>query len=126
MRYTLTIIAAFCVGIFVLAMQGCQTDQPGTTETLGSYTANVDSSPDKVTTAAAKAAEDLKLTNITSNGTKVDGVVSAMTAQGDRVDIRIEQAGENVSKVTIRVGTTGDEALSKQLIDKTNSHLHWL
>jgi len=28
--------------------------------------------------------------------------------------------------VTIHVGDTGNEALSKQLIDRINSHLSWL
>jgi len=42
------------------------------------------------------------------------------------VTIDIEQAGESVSKVTIHVGATGDEALSKQLIDGIKNHLSWL
>jgi hypothetical protein len=29
-------------------------------------------------------------------------------------------------RATIRIGTTGDEAVSKQLIDKIKSHLTWL
>jgi hypothetical protein len=86
----------------------------------------IDSSPDKVTTAAQKAAGDLSLLDINAAGTKVDGKVSARTAQGEDVSIDIEQAGENVSKVTIRVGTTGDEAVSKQLVDRIKSHLSWL
>jgi hypothetical protein len=105
---------------------GCSTDTPGATETLGTYSTMIDSSPDKVTTAAQKAAGDLSLLDINAAGTKVDGKVSARTAQGEDVSIDIEQAGENVSKVTIRVGTTGDEAVSKQLVDRIKSHLSWL
>ena len=52
--------------------------------------------------------------------------VADMDAQGDVVTIDIAQAGDNVSKVTIRVGTTGDEAVSKQLVDKIKSHMSWL
>ena len=37
---------------------------------------------------------------------------------GDAVTIDIAQATDNVSKVTIHIGTSGDEAVSKQLIDK--------
>ena len=56
----------------------------------------------------------------------MDGQVTAKTAQGDTVTINIAQAGENVSTVTIHIGTTGDEAVSKQLVDRINSHLSWL
>jgi hypothetical protein len=56
----------------------------------------------------------------------MDGKVTAKDAQGDDVEIDIEQAGDNVSKVTIHIGATGDQAVSKQLIDRINSHLSWL
>jgi hypothetical protein len=111
-------LLAFC--------SGCSTDQPGATNTLGSYSTMINSTPDKVTTAAAKAAGDLKLQNVLSQGTKVDGWVTATTAQGEDVRIDIAQAGDNVSKVSIRVGATGDDSVSKQLVDRINSHLSWL
>jgi hypothetical protein len=105
---------------------GCSTEKPGATYTLGSYTVSVDGAPDKVTTAAYKAAGDLKLININQSGTAVDGKVTAQTAQNANVTIDITPAGEKVSKVSIRVGETGDEALSSQLVDRINAHLSWL
>jgi len=86
----------------------------------------IDSSPDKVTVAAQKADADLKLLDIVGTGTKVDGNVTARNANGDSITIDIVQAGDNVSKVSIRVGATGDEAVSKQLSDKIKSHFNWL
>jgi len=124
--------SAFIVAIFglcaFLIQAGCSTDQPGATNTLGFYTTNVDARPDKVTTAAYKACEDLKLSNINSGsgGSTVDGEVTATTAQGTSVTIDIKQAGDNVSKVTIRVGATGDDAVSQQLVDRIKAHLSWL
>jgi hypothetical protein len=56
----------------------------------------------------------------------LNGKVTAKNAQGDAVTIDIEQAGENVSKVTTHVGATGDEAISQQLVDRIKSHLFWL
>jgi len=125
MKTALFLAGVLSVGGLMLTQTACSTDQPGATYTVGSYSTNVDSTPDKVTTAASKACEDLKLADINSNGTKVDGKVTAKTAQGDDVTINVEQAGDNVSKVTIRVGATGDEALSRQLLDKTENHLNW-
>jgi hypothetical protein len=125
MKYAFATIVVLGAGILMLALNGCSTDQPGAKDTLGTYSTNVAAAPDKVTTAAAKAAEDLKLSDINSSGTKVDGKVTARTAQGDEVAIDIEQAGDDVSKVSIRVGATGDEAISKQLVDRIKSHLGW-
>ncbi len=125
MKYAFAIICALGASVMLMTLNGCSTSEPGAKDTLGTYSTNVAASPDKVTTAAAKAAEDLKLSDINSSGTKVDGKVTARTAQGDQVAIDIEQAGDNVSKVSIRVGTTGDEAVSKQLVDRIKSHLGW-
>jgi propanediol dehydratase small subunit len=125
MKTAVLALSLLSLGLFAFC-SGCSTDQPGATNTLGSYSTMVNSTPDKVTTAAAKAAEDLKLQNILSQGTKVDGWVTATTAQGEDVRIDIAQAGDNVSKVSIRVGATGDDSVSKQLVDRINSHLSWL
>jgi uncharacterized protein DUF3568 len=125
MKYILPLLATFAAGLLYLTLSGCSTDQPGTSNTLGTYTTNVRSSPDKVTKAAYKACEDLELTNINSSGTTVDGKVTASTAQGEQITIDIEQSGDGVSKVSIRAGTTGDDSLSKQLVDRINKHLSW-
>jgi hypothetical protein len=52
--------------------------------------------------------------------------VTANTAQGTSVTIDIKEAGDNVSKVTIHVGATGDDAVSQQLVDRIKAHLSWL
>ncbi len=126
MKLAFFAISMLSVGFFLVNLTGCQTDTPGATNTLGSYSTMIDGSPDKVTAAAQKAAGDLQLTDIVGNGTTIDGKVTAKTAQGDVVTIDIEQAGQNVSKVTIRVGATGDDAVSKQLVDRIKAHLSWL
>lgn len=113
------------LGVMFATITGCETSSPGVKNYVGTYTANVDARPDKVTNAARKAVEELKLTNVTSTATKIDGRVRAWTAQNEEVQINVEQAGDNVSKISIRVGASGDEAVSKQILDRTKSNLHW-
>ena len=125
MKAVLILVAMFGLSIMLMALNGCSTDQPGATNTLGDYTTNVAAAPDKVSDAANKACEDLKFQNINAAGTKVDGKVTAKTAQGDDVMINITQAGNDVSKVTVRVGASGDQAVSKQIVDRINAHLSW-
>jgi hypothetical protein len=123
MRYVFLPLTALVAGLYFLTFTGCSTDQPGTADTLGTYTANVAATPDKVTEAAHKACNDLNLQYISVSGTSVDGKVTAQTAQGQNVNIEVAEAGDNVSKVSIRVGATGDEDISKQLMDKIKDHL---
>ena len=126
MKRAILTLGVIGMGFSLLNLTGCQTESPGATETLGVYSTMIDSTPDKVTAAARKADDDLKLTDVVASGTAIDGKVTAKNAQGDAVVIDIEQSGANVSKVTIHVGNTGDEAVSKQLIDRINAHLSWL
>jgi hypothetical protein len=126
MKLIIFLMSILSAGLFLGNLTACSTESPGATDNLGVYSTMVNSSPDKVTAAAQKAADDLKLTNVVGNGTQVDGKVTAKNAAGDDVTIDIAQAGENVSKVTIHIGLTGDEAVSKQLVDRINSHLSWL
>jgi hypothetical protein len=126
MKLACVMLGVLGMGFFLANLTGCQTESPGATNTLGSYSTMIDGPPDKVTAASQKAANDLKLTDIVGTSTKVDGKVTANTAQGDAVTIDVAQAGDNVSKVTIRVGITGDDAVSKQLVDRIKSHLSWL
>ena len=115
------------LGISLTALNGCQSSasQPEVKNLLGTYSVMLDASPDKVTKAAQRALDDLKFTDVQATLSKVDGHLTAQTAQKDQININVEQGGENISKMSIRVGTTGDETISKQIVEKTKSHLHW-
>lgn len=123
MKFGILALGVLSMGSFLVTLTGCTTDTPGATNTLGYYSTSVDGAPDTVTAAAQKSAADLKLSDIVANSTKVDGKVTAKDAQGTNVTIDIKQNGDNVSKVTIRVGVAGDEAMSKQLMDGIKKHL---
>ncbi|HUB27945.1 MAG TPA: DUF3568 family protein [Tepidisphaeraceae bacterium] len=124
MKVLYPICLALLIGGSVWMIEGCSTEQPGAAYALGAYSANVDGTPDRVTSAAQKAAEDMKFKDIVANQTKIDGHLTAADASGDTVSIDVQQAGDNVSKVTIRVGS-GDEAVSRQILDKLEGHLSW-
>jgi hypothetical protein len=117
-----TVLLAGAMGLGLMVLSACETNSPGEKNTLGSYTVMIDGRPDKVTKAATASVNDMKLTDVISTGTTIDGKVMAKDAQKDDVEIDIEQAGENVSKVTVRVGT-GDEAVSHEILDRIKKNL---
>ncbi len=113
------------ISLSLAAMGGCKTNEVGVTNTLGTYAINVDVSPERATEASEKALKQLSLLQVSSSHTSIDGHVTAKTAQNDDVIVNIEQAGSNVSKVSVRVGAAGDSALSSRILDKIKGNLHW-
>ena len=123
-RTTLSIALSLSALTLSLAgLGGCKTDQVGVTNTLGTYATTVDATPDKATKAAQKALEQMKFLQVVGNFTKVDGRVTAKTAQNDDVTVNVEQAGDAGSKVSVRVGSTGGAMISTQIIDKIKENL---
>lgn len=89
----------------------------------GKYVMTVQATPDKVTAAARRAVEQLKMTDVDSSGDRSEGKVTAKTAKQDSVKIEIEQLGETTSKVTINTHGTDADDVSEQIQDRINSNL---
>lgn len=55
-----------------------------------------------------------------------DALKAKITARGagdKRVEIRLTNKGQNVTEIAIRVGTFGDEDLSRRILEKIRGHL---
>lgn len=89
----------------------------------GKYVMTVHATPDKVTAAARKAVEQLKMTDVDSSGDRSEGKVTARTAKQDSVKIEIEQAGEADSTVTIKTYGGDADDVSKQIQDQIKNNL---
>ncbi|NOT02105.1 MAG: DUF3568 family protein [Phycisphaerales bacterium] len=110
-------IAAGAIGL--MGVTGCQTTRKVTGTRFEHFSAN----PDEVVEAAKGAAEELGLQMITSTSSKVDGQLQAQTAQGKTVTIEVNREAEGVSKVAVKVGTLGDEAVTNAILEKTRARL---
>ncbi|MFO8012711.1 MAG: DUF3568 family protein [Phycisphaerae bacterium] len=89
----------------------------------GKYAMTVHATPDKVTAAARRAVEQLKMTDIDSSGDRSEGKVTANTSQREKVTIDIEQSGDNDSTVTIHYRGGDADEVSKQIQDQINRNL---
>lgn len=115
-RYSHPLIVA---GLGLVLLSGCQTFKKAT----GTHYAHMSATPDRVVKAAEAALEELEFKLVSASGTKLDGRIKARTAQGKDIIIMVEKEGDNVSKVTVKVGTLGDETISLAIIEKTKEHL---
>ena len=64
------------------------------------------------------AFHDAGITVISSNASDLDGQIIGRTAADKKVKITVKQQSEHVSKLSIRVGTFGDKALSQMIHKK--------
>ena len=105
-------------------LAGCKTSQVGVTDMLGTIKTVVDANPDQVIEAAEAVAREMRLEIVSSRGTTIDGRLECLTANEQRILIKTETAGENVTQLSIRVGTgLGDEALSLRILNRIREKL---
>ncbi len=76
-----------------------------------------------LSTAATKALEELRFAKISEDKSAVDAAIRARTGQDRKIDIRLNRTADNLTRVRIRVGTFGDEELSRLLLDKIKAKL---
>jgi hypothetical protein len=85
---------------------------------------SVESAPlDKAWKATQTAVQDLEFTVIDKHKDGLQAELRARTATDKKVRIKLEKAGESVTDIRIRVGTFGDESLSRGILDKIKQKL---
>jgi hypothetical protein len=84
----------------------------------GELKADVDAAPPEVITATERAFRDLIWDKETAAASATDGLATARTATGREVKVTVEMKTPEVSTIGIRIGTFGDENLSRLLYDR--------
>ncbi len=84
----------------------------------GELRADLEAPPPTVIKATERAFRDLIWTKESAQASAADGQATARTATGREVSVTVTRKTENTSQIGIRVGTFGDENLSRLLYDK--------
>ena len=114
------------ITVFVLASMGCTAAwiAGGAAAGIGTYkyvkgelesTEKV--SLDKAYQATEKAMGDLEFTITSKQKDAFDGEVIARRATGKKVTVKLKKQSNSVTEIKIRVGTFGDEYISKDILD---------
>ena len=72
---------------------------------------------DKAYQATQNAIEDLEFTITSKQKDAFDGEVIARRATGKKVTVKLKRQSGSVTQIKIRVGTFGDETISKDILD---------
>ena len=84
----------------------------------GELQADLEASPPAVIKATERAFRDLIWSKESAQSSATDGMATARTATGKEVLVKVTRTTENISQIGIRIGTFGDENLSRLLYDK--------
>lgn len=115
-----TMVLTGCAALFVGAAGGAVA---GALYVQGELKADVEATPQDIITATEKAFRDLIWKKETTAASAADGLATARTATGKEVKVTVIRETDDVSAVGIRIGTFGDENLSRLLYDRILSFL---
>jgi hypothetical protein len=89
----------------------------------GRLDATLNADFERVVRAANLAIKDLQFAKISEKKDALEAIFVARTAGDRRVEIKALKVANQTSKVQIRVGVFGDEALSLTILDKIKANL---
>lgn len=103
----------------------CQTTEPGVKSNQFSQYTTMEVGTAKGTDAAKDVLEDLGLKEIQSSSTNLDGWAKGMMADKTIVKVSLDRVGEaeNMSEVSVTVGSFGDPTLGKDIIARMRDKL---
>jgi hypothetical protein len=104
-----------CAALFVGAAAG---SVAGALYYKGELQADIEATPQAVISATEKAFRDLLWAKETASASVSDGLATARTATGKEVKVTVNTKTADVSTLGIRIGTFGDENLSRLLYDR--------
>ncbi len=89
----------------------------------GDLDANLSANLERSSKAVNRAVEALQFAKVSENKDALQAIFVARNAADKKIEIRLETAGDSLTKIKIRVGVFGDEALSLAILDKVKAAL---
>ncbi len=116
---TVTALLGGCLALGVGAAAGAA----GLAFAEGSLRGTVKGTPVQVVNSAQATLKDMGFTIQDAAGDAAEGHVDGKTANGRNISILTKDAGGGTSDISIRVGTFGDEALSRDIYNRIASRM---
>ncbi len=115
---TLAVLGSGCAAILVGGAAGA-----GVAYSMGALKSVENTSVEKAYIAAQAALKDLEFRETLVSKDAVEARVEGETASEKTVTIHITRVTDQATEIRIRVGTFGDEKLSRLIFDKIRAHL---
>ena len=89
----------------------------------GQLEATLGSDFERTTNATNQALQQLGIARVSERKDALIDTIVARNAADKKIEIRLENLAQNLTKVRIRVGVFGDESLSIAILDKIKANL---
>ncbi len=110
------LLGALLSGCVALAAAGAA--GAGVAYLKGELNGTLEASPQEVVDAAQATIEEMGFSVISARASEVDGRVEGRTANDRDITIEVDRQNEGTSDISIRVGTFGDEELSREIYNR--------
>lgn len=114
-------LATLSAGCVALAAAGAAT--AGVVWVRGALETHVERDITRVHRAAQETLRELEFAVVTDRKSGVDAEVVARTALDKKVTVTLRQITPNTTKISIRVGLMGDEAMSNMILERLRAKL---
>ena len=119
---TCALVGLTCSGCFALAV-GAAGGAAGAVYMLGKLTDEVPHDVSVVHAAASDALNDLGLKPSEDRADKLTAHIKSEFADGTNIWIDMQSIGDDRTKLTVRVGVTGDEVRARKIHEAIKRHL---
>ena len=89
----------------------------------GDLDTTLDASFAKSVRAANETIAELKYAKVSDHQDALQATIVARTAADQKIELYLEQVTDDATKLKIRVGTFGEEALQNEILSRIKSHL---
>ncbi|MDR4481732.1 MAG: DUF3568 family protein [Nitrospirales bacterium] len=113
------LLTAGCVALMVGAGAGAA----GTVYVMGKLQERGEASVPQVRKVTVAALEDLSFPIHQNKGDKLSAQIESETADGKAIWVKVNFVTESLSELIIRVGLTGDEQRSREILQAIKRHL---
>ena len=123
------LLLAFFLPLMVVVMSGCVAVVAGgvgagtVAYVRGDLQTKMDASHGAVYNASLEAVDSLGFALVDHQQDSVSGEITSRTAQDRRVRIRTEEETAETTSLSIRIGTFGDEELSRRILREIEGNL---
>lgn len=110
-------LACMLPGCILVAAGAAAGAAGGVAYYMGELKATERATPPEIVAAARTALENMYVAVVSSNADELTGEVIGRTSTDERIRISVEYKSDGLSEVGIRVGTFGDEEISRRILN---------
>ncbi len=89
----------------------------------GDLDTTLNASYEKSVRAANEAIKQLQFAKVSENKDALQATIIARTGADKKIELRVDKLADDATKLKIRVGTFGDDALTQSILEKIKANL---